>query len=61
MANFQLNFSDDKKRVSVTLKESDAIFELAQAFSKFLTDNGIENVLEEHIIPQVTKTDKDVN
>lgn len=61
MTNFQLNFSDDKKRVSVTLKESDAIFELAKAFSKFLTDNGIENEIEEHEIPQVIKQGKDVN
>jgi len=49
---FALNFNDDKKVVSVTLPQKESIFQLAEAFSKWLTENGIENVLTEQLISQ---------
>ncbi len=47
---FALNFNNDKKVVSVTLPQQEAIFQLAEAFSKWLTENGIENVVTEQPI-----------
>ncbi len=50
MSSFELNFNGKKKSVKVKLKKSDDIFALAEAFSKWLTENKIPNTLTEHFI-----------
>lgn len=54
---FALNFNDDKKIVSVTLPEKESIFQLAHAFSKWLTENGIKNEITEQPIIQPESLD----
>lgn len=39
--NFCLNFNNDEKVVSVELLHKEGIFEIAKAFSVWLTQNGI--------------------
>jgi hypothetical protein len=56
---FALNFNNDKKIVSVTLPQEDAVFQLAEAFSKWLTENNIENEVTEKPIIDTTITDED--
>ena len=54
---FALNFNNDKKIVSVTLPQEEAVFQLAEAFSKWLTENNIENVVTEKPIIDTTKSE----
>lgn len=54
---FALNFNNEKKIVSVTLPQEEAVFQLAEAFSKWLTENNIENVVTEKPIIDTTKTE----
>jgi hypothetical protein len=54
---FALNFNNDKKIVSVTLPQEEAVFQLAAAFSKWLTENDIENVVTEQPIIDTTKSE----
>jgi hypothetical protein len=41
MENFELHFKTNKKIVTITLTEQDAIFELANLFQTLLIDAGI--------------------
>lgn len=54
--HFVLNFNNDKKVVSVSLKEAEGIFQVAEAFSKWLTENGIAHEVTE--LP-ITETEQD--
>jgi len=54
---FALNFNNDKKIVSVTLPQEEAVFQLAEAFSKWLTEHNIENVVTEKPIIDTTKSE----
>jgi hypothetical protein len=54
---FALNFNNDKKIVSVTLPQEEAVFQLAEAFSKWLTENNIENEVTEKPINEPTKSE----
>ena len=54
---FALNFNNDKKIVSVTLPQEEAVFQLAEAFSKWLTENNIENVVTDKPIIDTTKSE----
>jgi len=58
---FALNFNNDKKIVSVTLPQEEAVFQLAEAFSKWLTENNIENVVTEKQINDTTKSEDYAN
>lgn len=49
---FALNFSNDKKIVTVELLDQDGVFQLAAAFQKFLNENNIPNKLTEQDILQ---------
>lgn len=53
---FVLNFNNDKKVVSISLKTSDGIFQLAESFSKWLTENDIPHEVTE--LP-ITETEQD--
>jgi len=55
---FALNFNNHKKIVSVTLPQEEAVFQLAEAFSKWLTENNIENVVTEQPIIDTTKSEE---
>lgn len=63
MANkhFVLNFNNDKKVVSVELKEAEGIFQVANAFSKWLTENGIENIVTEMPIDEIKILEDEIN
>ena len=43
---FSISFYDTDREVKVTLKRKEDILKVGEMFSKWLTDNGIENVLE---------------
>lgn len=60
MANnyFVLNFNNDKKIVSISLKTSEGIFQVAESFSKWLTENGIAHEVTETPIAE-TETIED--
>jgi len=56
--NFCLNFNNDEKVVSVELLHKEGIFEIAKAFSIWLTANGIAHQVSTQKINEV-KTEED--
>lgn len=61
MIPFALNFNSDKKVITITLVEEDAIFDLANLFKKLLDDAGIANTVTEKVIEEPTLTQDLVN
>lgn len=59
--HFVLNFNNEKKVISVELKEAEGIFQLAKAFSTWLTANGIENILTEMSIDEIEILEDETN
>lgn len=57
---FQLNFSSDKKVVSVTLLDDDGIFQLANMFKSLLDNAGIANTLTESIVEDAKQISENI-
>ena len=58
--NFCLNFNNDEKVVSVELLHKEGIFEIAKAFSVWLTANGIAHQVSTQKINEI-ETNEDAN
>ena len=63
MANnhFVLNFNNDKKIVSISLKTSEGIFQVAESFSKWLTENDIPHEVTETPIAETEKLEDETS